>query len=50
VSNDQWLELIKALVVAVGIYSAIRVDLARLQVKVENHGEQLARHERLLEK
>jgi hypothetical protein len=49
-TNDQWLELLKAAFVAVGIYSAIRVDLARLQVKVENHDAQLARIERVLEK
>jgi hypothetical protein len=42
-SADQWLELLKAGLVAVGIYSAIRVDLAVLKVRVD-------RIERMLEK
>ena len=40
-SSDQWLELLKAAVVAVGIYSAIRVDLAVLKVRVDQHAKEL---------
>ena len=49
-SNDQWLELLKYLGFAIGLYSAIRVDLATLRVKVENHAKDIARIERALEK
>ena len=42
-SNDQWLELLKYLGFAVGLYMAIRVDMAVLKVRVD-------RIERMLEK
>lgn len=47
---EQWLELLKAALVAVGVYTAIRVDLAILRVKVESHEKEFARINRLLEK
>lgn len=40
-NSDQWLELLKAALVAVGIYSAIRVDLAVLKVRVDQHAKEL---------
>lgn len=46
----QWLELLKAVAVAFGLYLAIRVDLARLQTKVEHHEKEIARIDRALEK
>lgn len=42
-SSDQWLELLKAALVAVGVYSAIRVDLAVLKVRVDQHAKELER-------
>ena len=42
-SYDQWLELLKAALVAVGVYSAIRVDLAVLKVRVDQHAKELER-------
>lgn len=49
-TNDQWLELLKALAVAFGIYSAIRVDLATLRVRVDHHEKELARIDKALDK
>lgn len=47
-SNDQWLELLKYLGFAISLYLAIRLDLAVLRVKVENHAKDIERLERAL--
>ena len=43
-------EVLKAALVAVGVYTAIRVDLAVLRVRVEHHEKEFARINKLLEK
>jgi hypothetical protein len=49
-SNDQWLELLKYLGFAVGLYMAIRVDMATLRVRVDHHEKEIARIDRALDK
>lgn len=49
-SNDQWLELLKYLGFALGLYSAIRVDLATLKVRVDQHEKEITRIDKALDK
>ena len=50
VSVTQWLDILKTLAVAFGLYMAIRVDLAMLKTKIENHEKEFARINRVLER
>lgn len=45
-----WLEVLKSVAVAFGLYLAIRVDLARLWGKIEHHEKEFERINRVLEK
>lgn len=49
-STAEIMELLKMAGFAVSVYLGIRTDMIRIQAKVDNHGETLARHERMLEK
>lgn len=47
---DQWLAMLNAVLVGVAVYTAIRVDMAVLRVKLEHQTEKLDKIEKSLEK
>lgn len=47
---DNWVDLLKAALVGLGVYTAIRVDLAVLKVKITHHEKEFERINKILQK